>query len=120
MKAVPQGTCRASHRGMDNRGARVIHLPSIRALDTSDDGLLRQELRYLAVRQQVAVVKALVDRLDGLDPAGTSCFSGELVQELARLGCTILETAAAMSKMTEPAPESGILPLGSSDTPDAS
>ena len=102
---------------MGNRGARVIHLPSIRALDTTDDGLLSQELRYLAVRRQVAVVRALVDRLDRLEPppgAGIG-FSSELVEELARLGCTILETAASMSKATEPGPESGILPLGSND-----
>jgi hypothetical protein len=81
----------------------MSHLPSIRALDTADDLLLGNELRCLAIREQAGVVRALADHLERLDPPGAGLgVRRQLVEELARLGCRILETAAALSEATEP------------------
>lgn len=87
-----------------------MHLPSIRALDAEEDGLLRQELRCLAVREQAARVKAMAAELECLAPWGaTASRRQQLVEELARLGCRLLEAAAGLSEGVEP--QSGILPV---------
>lgn len=96
------------------------YLPSLRAL-VADDDLLREELRCLAVRQQAAVVRGLVDQVECLGPSRANCaLRAQLVEELARLGCRILEAAAALSETTPPEPQSGILPIGSADAAGAS
>jgi|HubBroStandDraft_5_1064220.scaffolds.fasta_scaffold150277_2 hypothetical protein len=79
------------------------HLPSLRALQSSDDQPLREELSLLAVREQVAVVRAFADEVERLTFGGRMCGPYEqLVEELARLGCRILETAATASRTVEP------------------
>jgi hypothetical protein len=88
------------------------HLPSLRALQTSDDERLREELYLLAVREQVAVVRAFADELERLTSRGrTRALYEQLVEELARLGCRILETAATASRMAEPATPVDARPL---------
>lgn len=74
------------------------HLPSLRALCAGDEELLASELRLIADRQQIAIVRTLVDELErcllrGEDPASAR---EQVVHELARLGCRSLETAAVM------------------------
>jgi len=79
------------------------HLPSLRALQTPDDEPLREELSLLVVREQVAVVRAFTDEVERLTFGGRMCGTYEqLVEELARLGCRILETAATASRTVEP------------------
>lgn len=76
------------------------HLPSLRALRASDEGLLAEELRVLATKQQIAVVRTLADEVEPcLMRGGTApAVQEQLVQELARLGCRSLETAAVMAE----------------------
>jgi hypothetical protein len=40
------------------------HLPSVRALESSDDALLSAELERLAIRRRAAVVRALADEIE--------------------------------------------------------
>jgi hypothetical protein len=97
------------------------HLPSVQALGASDDRLLRDELRCLAVREQAALVRSLAEQVEHLGPWGAQpSLRAQLVEELARLGCRALEVAAAMSEMTEPAPRSGVVPLLAEDLAPAS
>jgi hypothetical protein len=49
------------------------------------------------VRIQAGVVRALLEELDAIDPAFDSELERQVVEELARLGCRILEVASAMS-----------------------
>jgi hypothetical protein len=88
------------------------HLPSLRALQTSDDEQLHEEFSLLAVREQVAIVRALADELERLTAQGRMRGRCEqFVEELARLGCRILETAATASRMAEPATPTDARPL---------
>jgi hypothetical protein len=50
------------------------------------------------VRSQTAVVRALLEEVERLDPATSGGLSEQLVEELARLGCRILETSAELAK----------------------
>jgi len=85
-------------------------LPSFRALQASDERLLAEELRVLATKQQIAVVRTLGDELERRLARGGAALAvqGQLVEELARLGCRSLETAAAMAeKPVDVAEQSG-------------
>jgi len=88
-------------------------LPSIQALVATDDGLLREELFYLAVREQAAILRTLADQIECLARSGAG-GGGQIIEELARLGCRALEAAASMSKSVEPVPKSGLRYLQSS------
>jgi len=48
------------------------------------------------VRTQAGVVRALLDEVDSIEPAFAEELDGQLVEELARLGCRILEAASSM------------------------
>lgn len=78
------------------------HLPSVAALVASDDRLLHEELDGLAIRQQTAVVRTLMDQLERVTPRGAGSLRAQLVEELARLGCGILEAVATLSASTHP------------------
>jgi hypothetical protein len=81
------------------------HLPTLRALQTSGDERLREELCLLAVREQVAVVRAFADELERLTSQGSvRGLCEQLVEELARLGCRILEAAATASRVEHATP----------------
>lgn len=81
------------------------HLPSIEALTSSDDELLRAELRLYEVRAHVELARSL---LDELEPPASSWSSGlaphfvekvprtDIAEELARLGCKLVEMASAL------------------------
>ena len=76
--------------------------PPVRTPYASDDERLREEVRVLAVREQTAIVRALADELEHLAPWGTTAgLRHQLVEELARLGCRIVETAAILSRVAE-------------------
>lgn len=76
------------------------HLPSLRALRAGDERLLAEKLRVVATKQQIAVVRTLADELERCLGRGGAALAvqGQLVEELARLGCRSIETAAAMAE----------------------
>ncbi len=76
------------------------HIPSLATLESNDDGLLAAELQLACVREYVAVVRALADQVDDLArPGDADGLSEQLIEEAARLGCRLLEAAAAMTRM---------------------
>ncbi len=85
------------------------HLPSIQALMDSDDELLDAELKVQEVREQLAIARSLLDAVDDIVPAPAPERSSpkneqaELaVEELARLGCKIVELATYLSRAQAP------------------
>ncbi len=83
------------------------HIPSLRALTDADEDVLSAELSVAAVRSQAAVVRALVDEVDrtlsaDLDKAHVD---QKLVEETARLGCRVVQTAAAFAHLVPPSSE---------------
>lgn len=84
------------------------HLPSIEALTSSDDERLIAELKVREVREQVAAARAMLDAVDELSASGRSssveqCEEAErAAEELARLGCKIVELAGAISRSRGP------------------
>jgi hypothetical protein len=64
--------------------------------------------RSVNLRSQVAVVRALADQVEQLSLAADADGLGtQMVEEMARLGCRLLETAAALAE-TAPGEGSGV------------
>jgi hypothetical protein len=77
------------------------HLPSLAALESDDDVRLAAEVRLARLRSQAAIVHALADQVDHLSRAADAEGLGDqLVEEIARLGCRLLETAASLTGTT--------------------
>ena len=73
------------------------HLPSIAALTDNDDERLITELKVREVREHVEIARSLLDAVDEqTDPAELAA------EELARLGCKIVELAGAISRSRGP------------------
>jgi|HubBroStandDraft_5_1064220.scaffolds.fasta_scaffold70307_2 hypothetical protein len=74
------------------------HLPSLDALESNDDDRLSAELQLARLRSQAAVVRTITDEVDHLarmrDGDG---LRGQLVEEMARLACRLLETSASLA-----------------------
>ena len=66
------------------------HLPSIEALLDSDDDRLTAELRAREVSEHVAIARTLLDAIDEVGPVSA--------EELAMLGCRIVELANVLSR----------------------
>lgn len=90
------------------------HLPSVRALLDADDRLLIAELKVCEVREHVAVARSLLDALDRLVPMSAegqpspSEQVGLAAEELARLGCKIVELASTLAGGTAEAAPVGV------------
>jgi hypothetical protein len=80
------------------------HLPSIEALTDNDDERLITELKVREVREHVEIARSLLDAVDDqTDPPELAA------EELARLGCKIVELAGAISRSR--APVSAVSPV---------
>jgi hypothetical protein len=87
------------------------HFPSLRALQVNDERPIAEELRLVATKQQLAVVRTLADELERCLMRGDAApaLHEQFAQELARLGCRSLETAAAIAeKPVDVAEQSGL------------
>jgi hypothetical protein len=85
-------------------------LPGVKALESNDDHQHSAEVRLARLRTEVAVVRTLADQIELLvRPRHAEGVRDQLVEELARLGCLLFETAA---ELTNPptAEDSGIFP----------
>ena len=77
----------------------VPSLPSLAALESNDDERLAAELRLADLRAQVAAVGPLAEHIERLTRHGDADRLGQqLMVEMARLGCRLLEAAAALSE----------------------
>jgi hypothetical protein len=56
------------------------------------------EARLASIRNQTAIVRALADEIDAFGVNGDASLRTQLAEELARLGCRILEAASAMAE----------------------
>ena len=76
-------------------------LPSLATLESSDDGQLTAELRLARLRAQAALVRTLTDHIEHLvRPREADGLSWQIIEEMARLGCRLLEAAAWMKRST--------------------
>jgi hypothetical protein len=92
-------------------------IPSLAALEADDDGRLVAELRLARLRSQAAVVRALADHVECLARAGDADGIGDqLIEELAQLGCRLLETAGTLARSQGPG-DSGVFARGPSAVP---
>ncbi len=76
-------------------------LPTLAALEAKDDGQLSAELGLARLRTQAAVVRSVADHAERL--ARSVDFSGleaQLVEEMAHLGCRLLEAAGSLSRLS--------------------
>ena len=76
-------------------------LPSLVTLESSDDGQLNAELRLARLRAQAALVRTLTDNIEHLvRPGEADALRWQIIEEMARLGCRLLEAAAWMKRST--------------------
>jgi hypothetical protein len=72
--------------------------PAVAALESSQDGPLAAEARRVNLRSQVAVVRTLADQVEQLSRAAdVDGLGAQMVEEMARLGCRLLDAAAALA-----------------------
>jgi hypothetical protein len=91
------------------RNTMLAHIPSLAAPEPTDDRPLAADPRLVRVRSQVAVIRTLADRADHLVRSGEAGeVSEQLVEEMARLGCQLLEAAASLTEKSPPSGDSGI------------
>ena len=95
----------------------LAHLPSLATLESNDDVRLAAEVRLAQLRSQAASVHALADQVEHLSRASDADgLSDQLVEELARLGWRLLETAEALVGATRRG-DSGIFARAASTDP---
>lgn len=71
---------------------------SVAAPEANQGGPLAAEARLVDLRSQVAVVRTLADQVEQLSRAAdVASLGGQMVEEIARLGCRLLEAAAALA-----------------------
>jgi hypothetical protein len=84
-----------------------LPLPSA-VLPEWHDGGRASALRLARVRAQVAIIRTLADHVETLSRAGdASGFADQLIEEMARLGYSLLETAGALAT-PPPLEDSGV------------
>ncbi len=87
-------------------GTMLSHIPFLAS--PHDGGYLPLEGRCQRVRSQVAIIRALADHAEALSRAvDADAVADQLVEEMARLGCRVLEAAAALA-MPPPPEDSGV------------
>ena len=83
-------------------------IPSVAALESCHDGPLAAELRLVNLRSQAAVVRTLADQAEQLSRAeDVDGLGAQMVEEMARLGCRLLDAAAALAGVS-PVEDSGV------------
>ena len=86
----------------------LAYVPSLAALESDDHGRLVAEFRLARLRSQVAVVRAVADQIEYMSRRAEADGLGEqLIEEMARLGCRLLEVAGRLAG-TPPTEESGV------------
>ena len=93
----------------------LAHISSLAVLESNDNRQPSLELQLARLRAQVAVVRTLADHIEHFArPDNTDGVSEQLIEEMARLGCRLLEAAASMTRALAPK-ESGVFARYSPD-----
>jgi len=88
---------------------------SFTARESNDNRRPTLALQLARLRAQVAVVRTLADHIEHFArPDNTHGVSEQLIEEMARLGCGLLEAAASMTRALAPK-ESGVFARRSPD-----
>jgi len=88
----------------------LSHIPSLATLDSNDDELFAAELRFARFQSQVAILRKLADQVEQLGPPREFDTSGqELMEEIAQLGCRVLQATRPSAWSPRPA-DSSIAP----------
>jgi hypothetical protein len=82
------------------------HIPSLATLESDDERRLAEELRLARLRSQAAVVRAIADQVERLSREE---LGAQLIEEMARLGCHLLEAAASLVAPPQ-VEDSGVFP----------
>jgi hypothetical protein len=77
-------------------------VPSLAALESDDNGRLEVEFRLARLRSQVAIVRALADYVECLAHSGDADGLSQVIEEMTRLGCRLLEAAGAQAESQPP------------------
>ena len=86
----------------------LAHMPSLAALESDDDDRLGAELELARLRSQLAVVRTVCDEVEHLTrPRDADGPRTQLVEEMARLGCRLLDAAASLTE-SPPSEDSGV------------
>jgi hypothetical protein len=86
----------------------LASLPTLAALESDDDVRLAAELRLGGLRSQLAVIRTLADDIEHLArPQDSDGLGEQIVEEMARLGCRLLQAAASLTKSPR-SDESGV------------
>jgi hypothetical protein len=74
---------------------------AVAALASRPDRALAEEPRLVELRSQAAIVRTLVDQVEQVTRAGdVASLGAQMVEEMARLGCRLLDTAAALAEVS--------------------
>jgi hypothetical protein len=77
-----------------------VHFPSLPTPRSGDDTSAKHLGR---LRSHAAVIRSLADEVECISRAGDAEGLGEqLIEEMARLGCRLLETAATLTESLPP------------------
>ena len=77
----------------------LTSMPSLSALESDDEDRLAAEVRLARLRSQLAVIRALADHIEHLArPQDTDGLGEQVVEEMACLGCRLLEAAASLTE----------------------
>jgi hypothetical protein len=78
------------------------------ALEGDYECRLAAELRLARLRSQLAVIRTLADHVEHLArPQDTDGLGQQIIEEMARLGCQLLEAAASLTQSRR-SDESGV------------
>jgi hypothetical protein len=114
----PHASKGSSAKAPDIQGGPIIALRwfmpaqalSVAALESSQDGPRAADARLVNLRSQAAVVRALADQAEQVSRAAdVDGLGGQIVEEMAKLGCRLLDAAAELAE-APPVEESGIFP----------
>ena len=93
-------------------------LPSVATLESKDEAQLGVELRLARLRMQIAAIRSVADHAERLARAAeVDGLPHQLVEEMARLGCLLVEAAGALVEARSPADSAIFLRLRAPDGP---
>jgi hypothetical protein len=86
----------------------LVPILSLSTLESDDEDRLAAELGLARLRSQLAVIRTLADHIEHLArPQDTDGLGHQIVEEMARLGCRLIEAAASLTQSPR-SDESGV------------